>query len=141
MTTKEYLSQLYELRKIIESNINELNELIELSITISSLKYKKDKIQENKDNTAKFEEVIAEICDLENLTYCYLICSIKLQKEIVDLINKIPDQKEKYLLILKHIKFKSWSDICEELDVSDRTGRRIYNKAIKNIEKLTEIGR
>ena len=137
MTVKQYLKQTYMLDKLIKSNCEELNQLKELSTSISGIDYSKNKISSgNVVNNAEFTNIICKIVDLEIKIQNQVDEFITLKNEIREKINKIQSTNEKLLLRLKYINFYTWEQICDEMELSIRTIHRIHSAALINFKKF-----
>lgn len=137
MTAKQYLKQTYMLDKLIKSNCEELNQLKELSTSISGIDYSKDKVSSgNVAGDAGFTNILCKIVDLEAKIQNQVDELIMLKEEIREKIDKIQSTNEKLLLRLKYINFYTWEQICDEMELSIRTIHRIHSAALINLQKF-----
>ena len=70
--------------------------------------------------------------DVNRLTAEYF----ELNRELVDLINKLPDENYSDVLTYRCIQGLSWPKVANELHFSDGYTRRLFKKAMDAIEKL-----
>ena len=59
-----------------------------------------------------------------------------IKKEILDAIYKVDNSTYRTLLIKRYIQFKTWETVAEEMYFDRRTINRMYNKALKIIQKI-----
>lgn len=61
---------------------------------------------------------------------------LKRQRMIMSSIIGVEDGVQSRILWLRYIKFKEWTDICEEIGYSWNQTHRLHSKALKSIEIL-----
>lgn len=61
---------------------------------------------------------------------------LKRQRMIMSSIIGVEDGVQSRILWLRYIKFKEWTDICEEIGYSWNQTHRLHSKALKNMEIL-----
>lgn len=127
------MKQAYRLDELIRSNIAELDNLKELSSSVGSIDYSKDRVQTSPKGDAPFVNQIMRIIELERAINEDLEKLYALKLEIRTTINKVENADEKLLLRCRYLNFMSWDDICEEMNVSIRTVHRIHHNALENV--------
>ena len=134
MNAKQYLKQAYMLDKLIKSNCEELNQLKELSTSISGIDYSKGP-GENNTGDAGFTNIICKITSLEANIQKRVNEFIELKEEIREKIDRLQSANEKLLLRLKYINFYTWEQIGDEMNMSIRSVHRVHLAALSSFQK------
>lgn len=129
MTSKEYLSQAYRLEKRINLQQRRLEELRELSTSISSPGFE-EHYSASRNTDAPFVKTLDRIYELEHLTDRKLRQLVELREQIRSGIDQMESADEALVLEHRYIYNMNWIDIGHELDVDERTVRRWHNKAL-----------
>ena len=77
----------------------------------------------------------AAVLDREECKYMkarYL--RVKLCREIMDKIERLPNEDEKDVLAFRYIKLMKWEDICVEMGFSWKQVHRIHSKALTDFK-------
>ncbi|AZK44786.1 DUF1492 domain-containing protein [Paenibacillus lentus] len=132
---KQYLKRAYRLNELINSNVQELQDLKQLSLSISAIDYSKERVQEgNSSNDAKFVNLISKIIELEKVINEDVDRFVNLKIQIRDTISAVENPDEQVLLRYRYINFMTWEQICDKMNVSLRTVHRIHSTALKNVK-------
>lgn len=132
---KQYLKQAYRLNELINSNLQELQDLKQLSLSISAIDYSKERVQGGSSSSdAKFVDLISKIVELEEVIDKDVDRFVSLKIQIRDTINAVENLDEQVLLRYRYINFLTWEQICEKMNVSLRTIHRIHSTALKNVK-------
>lgn len=134
MQAKQYLKQAYRLNDLINSDLEELDELRIFSESISSPNLSGMPSSGTRNVEPTFARAIDKIIDLENHINEEIIRLVDLKKEIRSVINAVIDGDEKLLLKYRYINFCTWDDICVKMNVSIRTAHRIHAAALENVK-------
>lgn len=135
MGNKEYLNRAYFLDKLIKSKERERAELKELLTSIPSQDFSSPVVSSSGGkNNANFVEILDEISELDDKLNKEINNYLNVKKEIGELIDSVEDPNERLILRLRHIDFKSWAKIAEELGYSERQAFRIYRQALEKIK-------
>ena len=59
---------------------------------------------------------------------------VKLCREIMDKIERLPNEDEKDVLAFRYIKLMKWEDICVEMGFSWKQVHRIHSKALTDFK-------
>lgn len=135
MTAKQYLKQAYRLNELINSDIQELEQLKALSKSISSPNLF-GMPSGSKKQEAVFVNAIMKIVDLEKIINAEIDKFVDLKKEIRNVILKIPDNNYKLCLMLRYIQFRKWNTIAAEMNFSLKQVYRIHGKALHEVQKV-----
>lgn len=139
-TAQEYLEQATNINELIDSHLQELHEMKELSTTLSSMNYSKDKVQVSSDPDSNFSKIIVKITDLEYEINKEVDKLCDLKSEIKNIINNMIDNKEKLIFRYRYILHYRWEKIAEKMDLSPRTVHRIHASSLKDIKIIYENG-
>lgn len=133
MDAKEYLQQAYRLNELIDSDLEELNQLRHLSTGIPSVDVSKERVQGGVQSHDKIGNVVAKIDALERKINDEIDQFVDLKDEIRTVINEVPDNDEKLLLRYRHINFYSWDEIYGAMKMSKSTVHRLYASALSHV--------
>lgn len=125
MTAKEYLERVKELNEYIYYLIDKRAEALSSGGSFCS-----DKVQSSFRNTT--EDKFVKYSDYGTLIDEATDLYINTRRNVIDTIMKLRNPKERRVLILKYICFKSWREIQKKL----KTKRNVYyihNNGLKNI--------
>ena len=110
MIVKDYLSQAYRIDQRINSKIEQVSSLHDLATkatqTLSDMPGSATR------NTHRMEDVIIKIIDLENEINTEIDRLVDIKREIMCLINSVPNPEEQTLLELRYLCFKTWEQIA-----------------------------
>ena len=132
MTVKEYLHQAYRLDHRINSDIEELQRLREMSYSLSS-PTRGDRVQTSKSNEAPFVKCICKIRDMEEKINAEIDLFVDLKKEIRSVIEKVENTDEQMVLRYRYIHNMTWLDIGDELHADKSTIRRWHGSALSHV--------
>lgn len=133
MMSKEFLRQAYRLNELINSDLEELQNLRELSRSISSPVFE-EKISGTKSTDPPFVRYVGKIIDLEKQIQQEVDRLVKLKSDIREAINQMQNVDEKLLLRYRYINFLNWEEICVNLNVSIRTVHRLHSSALQHLK-------
>ena len=86
-------------------------------------------------NVHRMEDIIVKIVDLENEINCDIDNLVDLKREMVTVIKSVADPELQTLLELRHLCYKSWTQIAVEMEYSIQHIFRLYEKALKEISR------
>lgn len=129
MTTKEYLSQAYRIDQRINSKLEQVSSLRELS-TKASMTFS-DTPPSGTRNPQYMESVIVKIIDLENEINADIDTLVDLKREITSVIKAITNPEYQTLLELRYLCFRSWEQVAVEMDFDLRYTHKLHRKALE----------
>lgn len=134
MNTKEYLSQIERLDRMIQNKLSEINQLKRMatSITIAP----KDVNVQTSSDKDKMGTAISKIIDLEKETDKLVDDYINKRKCIIEQIDSIENTNMYHVLSEKYISRKDLSVIAVEMGYSFKQVCRIHGNALIEFEKL-----
>ena len=133
MTAKEYLHQAYRLDHRINSDIEELQKLREMSMSISSPQFG-EKVQTSPSGEAPYVRCLEKMWALEKKINAEIDLFVDLKSEIRTVIEKVENTDEQMVLRYRYIHNMTWEDIGDELHADSRTVRRWHGSALTHVE-------
>lgn len=132
MTPKEYLKQAYRLDKIIDSMVQEVEELRTLASAIQSPQFG-ERVQTTRDNEAKFVKNLYKIEEFEERINHKIDYLIDLKKQMSEVISSVSNPDEQLVLRHRYLLGETWEKIGDILHADERTIRRWHFKALKQV--------
>ncbi len=132
MTVKEYFYQAYRLDQRINSNLEEVTALREMSSSVSS-PLLTERVQTSRKCDAPFVRCIEKIIDLEEKINKEIDLLVELKKEIRGVISTVEDTDERLVLKYRYIHNYTWEQIGNELHADSRTVRRWHGSALQHV--------
>jgi DNA-directed RNA polymerase specialized sigma subunit len=133
MTTKEYLSQLWRIDKVIKNKLSEIYQLKSLACSVS-VSYDKESVKTSKKYDT-ISDPVSKIVDLENETTDLVNFYIDKKEHIISQIDSLSDPFFYHVLSMRYIGNKTFEDISSDLAYSKRQVLRLHDKAISDFEK------
>lgn len=129
MTAKEYLSQAFELKRLIEIKMKRTEVLrklaerarVEISETPKNPNHLKSPMEEAMVKLLTLEEEILH--DTEEFT--------SVMRSIQKTINDVPDSSCRIVLEMRYLSFMKWEDIASELGWTERNVFYIHGKGLR----------
>jgi DNA-directed RNA polymerase specialized sigma subunit len=140
MTPKEYLKQTDGLNRYINQLLEEVEELRQLSDSISAVQYGERINTGTKANEAPFVRCLIKIAGLEEKINKNVDKLIDLKMGISDAIDELKDVDERILLRARYVNGKSWDSITTQLSLSLRSVHRIHSQALQNFRIPDKVG-
>ncbi len=134
MTTKEYLSQISRLDRMIKNKLTELSQLKEMSYGLSAIP-NEEKVQTT-PNHDKIGTAVAKIADMEIEIDVLVDRYVDLKKEVYIKMNLLKSEKHKEILYKKYIECKSIYTIAKELGMTDRGCKKAHKRALEEMGKI-----
>ena len=135
MTAKEYLDQAYRLDQRINSKLEQVLSLREL--TTKATATMSDMPGGGSRNVYRMQEIIGKIVDLENEINADIDALVDLKREMVATIKAVTDPECQTLLELRFLCFKTWEQIAVEMNYSIQHIYRLRDKALKIVTPPT----
>ena len=132
MTSKEYLEQAYQIDYRIQSKLVQVENLRSLTTKVTTA-YGDSPNNSNSD-CQRLEKTIAKIIDLENDINKDIDRLVDLKKEISETISNIPDLKDRTILEMRYLSFRTWEEIAVALSLDLRWIHRLHRKALQKIK-------
>ena len=134
MTTKEYFEQALTLNKRINSKLDHLGTLREMStkatITLS------DMPRSSSPNLYQMQDIISKIIDLEHEINRDIDRFVDMKREYMWIINEIRNPVFQLVMEQRYLCCRTWEKISEELGYEMRSLHRLHGEALKVAERL-----
>ena len=134
MTTKEYLSQSFNLHRLIhakESRIQDLQDMKERTGRLIT----GTRVQQNPKRDS-MGDLIATLVDLiaEYEADCLELLAV--QEEISTVIKTVNREDYQLILFERYVNLKQWEDIAADNDYSEKHVYKLHSAAIKTINLI-----
>lgn len=133
MKTKDYLSQVSRLNKMINNKLSEISQLRELSVSISAIG--NDEKVQTSPNFDKIGTAIAKIDELENNLDKMIDEYLVKRERIIAQIDTMEEESVYQILFSRYIEKKTFEKIAKEMKYSWRQIVRLHGKALQQFEK------
>ena len=133
MKTKDYLSQVSRLNKMINNKLSEIHQLRELSVSISAIG--NDEKVQTSPNFDKIGTAIAKIDELENNLDKMIDEYLVKRERIIAQIDTMEEGSVYQILFSRYIEKKTFEKIATEMEYSWRQIVRLHGKALQQFEK------
>lgn len=133
--TKQYLKQVKWLDEVINSKTEQLENLRSIVFSLSG--NSEDERVQTSNGSDKIGYIMPKIIDLENELNNRINEFIDLKTEVTKKIDEVPDMECRLLLMLRYLNFKTWEEIAEKMNYSDRWVRQeLHSRALKIFKNL-----
>lgn len=132
MTPKEYLEQAIYLDQRINSKLTQVENLRSLATKVTTVY--SDSPHSPAPDCQRLEKTIAKIIDLEKEIDADIDNLVDLKKEITETINEITDLRQRTILEMRYLSFRTWEQIAVALDHDIRHVYRLHGEALKQIK-------
>ena len=133
MTTKEYLSQISRLNRMIQNKISEISQLRELECSISGIQ-DRDSMQ-NGTNSDWAGISYAKMEEMEHRLDKMIDEYVRKKESIISQIDSMDDEISYDILFARYIEIKTLEKIAGSLNYSFRQITRLHGKALQEFEK------
>lgn len=133
MTTKEYLSQISRLDRMIKNKLTELSQLKEMTCGLSAVPN-----EERVQSTPNFDKIGTSYCKIESMeeNIDNLIDEyVDKKNEIISQIDSIENEILYDILFSRYIARKTFEKIADNMNYSFRQTTRLHGKALQEFEK------
>ena len=134
MNAKEYLSQAYLVDHRIDSKLEQLSELKDLSekatATISDMPGSSTR------NVHRLEDVIANMIDLQNEINDDIDGLVNLKREIMQQIKTVPSPEYQLILERRYMSYKPWEQIAVEIGYSLHYLYKMHSAALQSFDEV-----
>ncbi len=128
MTAKEYLGQAYRLDQRINSKLEQVLSLRDLTkkatATMSGMP------GSSSPNVHKMQDIIVKIVDLENEINADIDQLVDLKREIVTIVKAVENPEYQTLLELRYLCFKTWEQIAVDMGYDLRYLHKLHHRAL-----------
>lgn len=131
MNAKEYLSQVMHIDQRINSKLEQVVKLRESATKATATL--SDMPRSDSQSMQTMENKICKIVDLEREINADIDALVDLKAQARRVISQLKNPDQQLVLELRYLCYRSWTDIMNELGVSETSVYRIHGEALKNI--------
>ena len=113
MNAKEYLSQAFRLDQKINSKLEQVSKLRNLSMKASGLRLA-ERISGTKEHSL-MESALVKMIDLEYEINADIDRLVDLKREMATLIERVNDPSQRLLLEMRYLCGNTWEDIAQKV--------------------------
>jgi DNA-directed RNA polymerase specialized sigma subunit len=139
MNAKEYLSQALWLDQRVNTKLEQLQILRDLSMKVSA-NLTVEKVAGGNNKKGHMENTVAKIVDLEKEIKEDLARSIAIKAEIMNTISQVDDPIGQIILEMRYINGKGWDEISSSLNYRDSSIFKIHSRALKEVNRIKKEG-
>ena len=134
MDTKQYLSQIERLDKMIQNKLSEIYQLktMACSVTVSS---ENERVQTSSDKD-RLGSTVARIVDLEKETDSMVDSYIEKRNHIINQIDGLDNIDYYHVLSMRYVGRTTFEEIAKNTNWSIRKVFSIHGEALKEFERL-----
>ena len=137
VSAKQYMRRAYHVDGIINAKLKQIRQL-KYTACMLSRNMTGDKVQANGRND-KVAEVTANIVDLENEINNQIDALVDYKRDIITVIEHVPEAHYRLLLQLRYVNFYTWEKIAVEMNYCYRQVLRIHGEAIAAAGKIISL--
>lgn len=137
MTAKEFLGQIKQIESMIKQKKRTLEEMQQSAIGGGSCSGFNEKVQHSISGD-RMGRAVDEYVDLEREIERDVLCYWKKKNEIINVIHSLKDDRYIRILYAKWVEDKRLEEIAVEMNYYFGTIRKLYWKAMRDIEKRIE---
>lgn len=134
MSTKQYLSQIERLDRMIQNKLSDICNLKHMATSITRVA--KEVSVQTTLGQDRLGDAVSKIVDLENETGRLVDEYIGKRKRIIEQIDGIKDSNMYHILSERYIARKDWNVICAEMGYTFRNVMYLHGNALKEFENL-----
>lgn len=134
MDTKQYLSQIERLDKMIQNKLSEIYQLktMACSVTVSN---ENERVQTSSDKD-RLGSAVAKIVDLEKETDSVVDSYIEKRNHIINQIDGLDNIDYYHVLSMRYVGRTTFEEIAKNTNWSIRKVFSIHGEALKEFERL-----
>ena len=132
MEAKAYLEQARNINIQIDSKLEQVSALRQLAIKASSTISPVP--PSGTPDPHRLEKTITRMMDMEHEVDEDIDHLVELKTDIMKVISRVPDDRERVVLELRYLAFKDWASIADTIGLHIRQVYRLHDEALKYIE-------
>lgn len=132
MEAKAYLEQARNINIQIDSKLEQVSALRQLAIKASSTISPVP--PSGTPDPHRLEKTITRMMDMEHEVDEDIDHLVELKADIMKVISRVPDDRERVVLELRYLAFKDWASIADAIGLHIRQVYRLHDEALKHIE-------
>ncbi len=136
MKAKEYMQQAFFLDKRINSLIRQVNNLWDQATNITQAI--SDMPRNPSRETSKLENRTVDIFDLTDEIRKQMDKLKALRKEMMGVVEKVPDPEYQLILQERYFEMLTWEDIACDINRSVRSAQLMHGKALETVQEILD---
>lgn len=136
MNAKEYLKQLINIDRLIDSKQRQLDRLRDLCCVQSS---KLSGMPRSGGNSDRIGELIANIVDLEREINETIDVLVDLKREAMGKIDLLNDNRHKLILNKRYLENETFEKIAVDMNLSWKWTHKLHKEALEALDALGEF--
>ncbi len=132
MTAKEYLEQARDMDMHINTMLEELDSLKSMATKVTQVLT--DMPGAATRDVTKKENVILNIINLEKDINSEIDRLIDRKREMLSCINQLDNYHQRNVLMLRYLRYESWEEVAEAMDLNVRTVYRLRDAALDSLK-------
>ena len=133
MTSKEYLSQVYNLEHEIKQLKLRSEEFERLSLSVPGPNYDGIRVDGTRDLEAPFVKWLMKKDEVDRKIKTLEEKLVKLKSDILSVIDALENEDYKNILIMRYLDTLTWEEIANKMYYSVATVKRWHKKALEKI--------
>ena len=133
MDAKEYFSRTYHMKERIRDKEERIKELRELSMSIGSIDYSRERVQTSNRKDAPYIKTLMQVAELEEQLREDRNRLLEYTIEANGVIDRIENNDYALVISKRYIFGEKWEQIGREMGYSERQVRRIHDRAMEDI--------
>ena len=135
MNAKEFLNQAFSLNCRINSKLDQIESLHDLSARVSSPSINDMPGSPNR-NIHQMENFIVKLMDMRGELSRQAAQLLDLKDEIMNVISQVEKVEHRTLLELRYLCFKSWDEIADDMNYGTRYIHIMHGKALAEVDDI-----
>ena len=136
MKTKEYMQQAFFLDKRINSLMRQINNLWDQATNTTQVI--SDMPRNPSGEISKMESRVVDICDLTDEIKKQTDKLKKLRKEMMVVVEEVPDPEYQLILQERYFEMLTWEDIASDINRSVRSAQLMHGKALEAVQDILD---
>lgn len=132
--TLEYLKQISKLDARIETKQAEVKRLWDIATNVTPVM--QDAVVSHSAGDGKVADAVAKVVDLRQEINVDIDTLVDTRREINQLIEKLPSEKQYKILYKRYFERKTWEQISDEMGFSRQWVHKLHNRALRNVGNL-----
>lgn len=137
MTAKEFLQQVFDVYKDIDSKLGQIARLQSLATRTTTVIHNTP-IGNSRGLSSRVEQAIVEVSGQSDCLATEIKHLLDVRKEVISAIAKVANPDERRILEYRYLAFFSWKEISCSMKSGLRTVYRLHDRALKSFADVTQ---
>ena len=131
MTAKEFLQQVFSAYQEVDSKLEQIARLQSLAQRTTTI-ISGTPHGAGTSLSSRVEQAVIAIGDKAEYLADEINHLLKVQQEVADAINQVPDPTDRRILEYRYLAFESWKEISHAMKIGLRYVFKLHERAFKN---------